>query len=343
MLCLGRTRTLRRCRREVPQLFCHSHRFQPLFAVFSLIATAGVLAGLYRDVLEPWWTVPQPTTQQTTTRAEPALPSVAKSYAFVALECPGTGNTHPTSLNKKQEVVGTCDVDGNPRAFLWDHRTGFTYFENAEGHRTVPTGINARGEVVGFFYVSTSEGQRSHGFLRRSDGRILSFDPPGSRETYAHSVNDSGTIVGAYVDSLRTTRGFIRDSNGSFENIDAPEAAATTPTAVNNKGEIAGYFMKTGVGDRGFIRQADRTFLALEPDVIQPKSMNDSGALVGLTRVGGFVHLAGQSIQGLEHPACQGSCSILTGINESSDIVGQYQLGSRVYGFIASPHSKTGN
>lgn len=301
------------------------------------------MAGLYRDVLEPWWTVPQPATQQTTPGVDQALPSVAKSYAFVAVECPGTGNTHPTGLNNQQEVVGTCHVDGNPRAFLWDQRTGFTYFENAEGHRTVPTGINARGEVVGFFYVSTSEGQRSHGFLRCSDGSILSFDPPGSRETYAHGVNDSGEIVGAYVDSLRTTRGFIRDSNGSFESIDAPEAASTSPTAVNNKGEIAGYFMTTGIGDRGFIRHADRTFLVLEPDGIQPKSMNDSGALVGLTRVGGFVHLAGQSLQGLEHPACQGSCTIPTGINENGDIVGQYQLGGRVYGFIASPQSNAGN
>lgn len=337
MLCFGRTRTLRRCRREVPRLFCHDHRFQPFFAVASLIAGVGVVAGLYRDVIEPWWTGHERQPQQAAPGVDQGLASRAKSYAFLAVECPGGGNTHPTGLNNRQQIVGTCDVGGDPKAFLWDQRTGFTYFENPEGHRTVPTGINVRGEVVGFYYVATSEGQRSHGFLRRSDGSILSFDPPSSRETYAHGVNDSGAIVGAYLDSLRIIRGFIRDPRGSFASIDAPEAASTTPTAINNKGEIAGYFLTTGIGDRGFIRHADQSFLVLGPDGIQPKSMNDSGALVGLAKVGGFVHLPGRSLEGLEHPACPGSCTIPTGINERGEIVGQYQLGSRVYGFMASP------
>ena len=197
----------------------------------------------------------------------------------------------------------------------------------------IATGINVHGEVVGFYYVSTSEGQWSHGFLRRSDGSILSFDPPSSRETFAHGLNDSGAIVGAYLDSLRITRGFIRDPSGSFESIDVPEAVSTIPTAINNNGEIAGYFLARGIGDRGFIRLADQNFLVLEPDGMKPKSINDSGALVGLTKVGGFVHLPGYSLQRLEHPTCSGSCTIPTGINERGEIVGQYQLGGRVLWF----------
>jgi hypothetical protein len=105
-------------------------------------------------------------------------------------------------------------------------------------------------------------------------------------------------------------------------NIDAPEAVSTTPTAVNNKGDIAGYFRMTGVGDRGFIRRADRTFLILDPDGIQPKSMSDSGALVGLTKVGGFVQVPGQSLQGFEDPACAGSCRIPTGIMRGAILSG---------------------
>jgi hypothetical protein len=95
-----------------------------------------------------------------------------------------------------------------------------------------------------------------------------------------------------------------------------------------------------GIGDRGFVRDTNPSFRVLEPDGLQPKSMNDSGALLGVSRIGAFVQLPQRSIEGLEHPACPGLCTIPTGISESGDIVGQYQLGNRVYGFIATPKAK---
>ena len=73
------------------------------------------------------WAFIQGPNQVAPNRAKPAVPevdqllsSVAKMYAFVAVECPGTGSTHPTGLNIRQEVVGTCDDSGTPRAFRWD-------------------------------------------------------------------------------------------------------------------------------------------------------------------------------------------------------------------------------
>ena len=264
------------------------------------------------------------------------------AFTFVPVECPAAANTHPTGVNDRQQVVGTCAVDGTPKSFLWEPRAGFAFFEHPQGDMTVATGINTLGEVVGFYYRATRDGSHSHGFLRRGDGSYLSFDPPGSRDTYAHSVNDSGVVVGAYVDELRTTQGFVRQPDGSFAIIRHPGAASTTPTAINNRGEVAGHFLAPGVGNRGFLLHSDGSFVTLQPDGVEPKGLNASGTVVGVAPFGGFLALRGESPGRLEHPACTGACTIPTGVNNDNAVVGQYQLSSGVYGFMASRRSVAG-
>jgi hypothetical protein len=76
---------------------------------------------------------------------------------------------------------------------------------------------------------------------------------------------------------------------------------------------------------------------------MEPKGFNDAGAIVGETPAGGFLHLPGDTARLFEHPAClHGACTIPTGINNRNEVVGQYQLGNRVFGFIASAQSETG-
>jgi len=53
MQCLGRTQTLKRCKRQTPFVVCNHHRFQPLVAVISLLGFVGLLAGLYQDAWKP--------------------------------------------------------------------------------------------------------------------------------------------------------------------------------------------------------------------------------------------------------------------------------------------------
>lgn len=61
--CLGRTATLRRCRRR-GRLFCHHHWFQPFFFVGGVIGAIATAGGLYQDVVKPTlvvqWLQPQP-------------------------------------------------------------------------------------------------------------------------------------------------------------------------------------------------------------------------------------------------------------------------------------------
>jgi probable HAF family extracellular repeat protein len=118
----------------------------------------------------------------------------------------------------------------------------YTQIDYPASIRTTPTGINARGDVVGSY-----EDQNSvyHGFLLQ-DGRYISIDYPGF-ETLAYSVNDVGQVVGTYI--AAPSKGFVYDiGTGIFTILYVPGSNATSPTGINNSGMIAGYFYATRSG-----------------------------------------------------------------------------------------------
>lgn len=67
-------------------------------------------------------------------------------------------------------------------------------------------GLNDWGAITGF-YVDASN--VNHGFLRSPEGKITSFDPPGSTGTFPVSINDAGVVTGFYLDSNNVNHGFV--------------------------------------------------------------------------------------------------------------------------------------
>ena len=53
MRCLGRTRTLQRCKNNARIIVCHKHRFEPWFAFVGVVSFFGVVAGIYQDAWKP--------------------------------------------------------------------------------------------------------------------------------------------------------------------------------------------------------------------------------------------------------------------------------------------------
>ena len=101
---------------------------------------------------------------------------------------------------------------------------------------TVSFGINDLGEIVGNYVDSNGV---LHGFLY-SNGSYTSVTDPSARTTpgfqtfgtYAHSINDSGQIVGYYVDATtNSVRGFLYSggTNGTYTTLDDPLADGATP------------------------------------------------------------------------------------------------------------------
>jgi hypothetical protein len=71
-----------------------------------------------------------------------------------------------------------------------------TEFDVPEAYDTLPAIININGVITGSW---VGVGGSQHGFIRYSDGTILSFDVPDVTDTVPTWINDSGVVVG-YVD-----------------------------------------------------------------------------------------------------------------------------------------------
>jgi hypothetical protein len=124
---------------------------------------------------------------------------------------------------------------------------------------TYAYGINASGEIVG----TVAAAGVSHAFTRAADGTIATFDPPGTGAAGSQGVgiNDSGEIVGRYVDANGVTHGFLRDSSGTYTVLDDPDASQTPSSQgtqayyINNAGTIIGVYYDAAGIEHGFVRK----------------------------------------------------------------------------------------
>lgn len=183
---------------------------------------------------------------------------------YVVLQVPGFEMTRPNAVNNRGEVTGIAyKCIANPQTgspTLEQH--GFRYWNGSYSLMDVPgasgispTGINSKGEVVGYLYSAqqilepfiwyrgqvtfietgvtdfvatginsrgdivawTPEGQA---FLLRGN-QLLSLTPPGSISTQAWGINSAGVIVGTTFSPQSGATGFIYD-NGRFEASPVP-------------------------------------------------------------------------------------------------------------------------
>src|SRR5437660_5278419 len=105
------------------------------------------------------------------------------------------------------------------------------------GQGTFPKGINAAGAITGAYLDGSN---LNHGFLRASDGTIITFDVPGSIATGPFSINAAGAITGEYLDASNRNHGFLRARDGTITTFDVPGAISTAAFSINPEGAIAG-------------------------------------------------------------------------------------------------------
>ena len=79
-----------------------------------------------------------------------------------------------------------------------------------------------------------------HGFVRKPNGTITTFDAPGSVDTAAASINPAGQITGSYFDANRVGHGFLRKTDATFATFDVPDSVGTFPLSINPAGQITG-------------------------------------------------------------------------------------------------------
>ena len=216
-----------------------------------------------------------------------ALANVAvlqgQTSKFVTFDAPGAGDhdlqgTLATCINSVGTVTGYyLDSIAVSHGFVRDGSGNIVTFDapgagtnTFEG--TFPVSINDKGVVTGY-YLDEFLGYghyRSHGFVRNSDGTIVTFDVAGvgPRGTIPTSINNGGFVAGRWTDTSNTLHAFLRNSNGTISVWTAPGAGGgedqgTFPTvlAPGPTGTYLGYYIDGNSVSRGFLRDANGSFL----------------------------------------------------------------------------------
>lgn len=158
------------------------------------------------------------------------------------------------------------------------------------------------------------------------------IDVPGATATIPSGINNSGAIVGLFLDSNGAFHGYLADKEGTFLNeIHFPGAVQTEPFGINEKGDIVGSYVDDGGAFHGFLLH-DGSFATIdfpEAPATFPDDINDQGVIAGayqdtLFAFHGFV-LDKDGFRTVDDPA-QGSLpsTQLFSINSKGDILGDF-------------------
>jgi hypothetical protein len=146
---------------------------------------------------------------------------------------------------------------------------------------TLARGINSSGTIIGSFTVPPSgvslppQGPISWGYLRAPDGTFTPFDVPFNfpyaLSTYPSGINDSGTVVGNFINGTQI-HGFTYTPNallGTYTEFDPPGGNGGASVQafgcwINAGGTIAGTFPDTSSVWHSFLRAADGTLTTLD-------------------------------------------------------------------------------
>jgi hypothetical protein len=189
--------------------------------------------------------------------------------AIASFDAPDSnGGTFVTGMSPSGEITGYYnDWDEAPqpqRGFVRSPDGAYTTFVAPPGEgcsscrvnvlSTMPSAINATGEIIGSFYRDDAE--TVYGFVREPDRKITILDAPcPGGSIFPNSINDAGVITGNYLGC--GAHGFVRDSGGKITTFDPPRSTRTFPTSINDAGAITGWFTYAHGWEHGFLRSPD--------------------------------------------------------------------------------------
>ncbi|MEJ2542214.1 MAG: hypothetical protein P8188_20000 [Gemmatimonadota bacterium] len=166
----------------------------------------------------------------------------------------------PVALAATMLVLSSCQDDSSsplsPRVEMGMAAPGLSYdvqplqvdLPGALSPRAF--GVNARGDVVGWYGLSSTEGTLYKGFLW-SDGEFHPIQFPGALHSPARGINEQGDIVGSW-SGPGPPKGFLLHQ-GEYTSIEVPGAAASYATDINSNGVIVGTWNDDGGAGHGFL------------------------------------------------------------------------------------------
>lgn len=280
-------------------------------------------------------------------------------YNFTNLDVPNSvaGFTGATGINNYGQVVGYYpDTENN-------HYNGYLY-ENGSyinlqpspwdsGGSFFPTGINDKGNVVGYSFYPNGSGV-GESWIYLGNTHYQKIDLSGTNgNSYVTGINDNSQFVGVS-ENLSGIHGFLLNEE-IVTAIDNPNATylggsyypkrTTAINGINDSGIVVGYFLDDN-GSHGFtydgnlFQTIDNPYAEIGSTHIS--GISDNGKIVGyfsnpLGRTSSFVY-DGVSYLTLDYPVTTPSgYTTAMSINNQGQVVGHYFDGDVYHGFIATP------
>lgn len=225
------------------------------------------------------------------------------------------------------------------------YTTSFTTFSG-----TLANGINAAGQIVGFYYDATG----SHGFLYSAATGFSTLDNPGTTDNGALGINASGQVVGGYADATGSY-GYLYTPGVGFSQVNDPKAlgtnASTFASGINDAGQIVGIYTDDtqlhGFLETPGVGGAPATFTDInDPDATSnttARGINNKGQIVGeylagtkIKREFGYLYTPGAGFTTIATPSAA-SATVATSVNDLGQVAGRYFNKTGNHGFVAVP------
>jgi probable HAF family extracellular repeat protein len=217
--------------------------------------------------------------------------------------------------------------------------------------QTVVTGINDNGVTVGYF-SRTNKASGVNGFagfyLKNGVYHRVVFPTRNNAspvDDQLLGINNAGTAVGFFVDSLGDTHGYRYNiGTHKFSLIGVKGSPDVEATGINAGGTVVGYFMNASGTIAAFLRGPGGQLVTFAKGGANPTEalgINKAGVVAGTYTIGGatygFIWQAGRGFTKVSDRHGQGS-TFVNGINNAGDLVGFYidTLG-RTNGMLATP------
>jgi probable HAF family extracellular repeat protein len=192
---------------------------------------------------------------------------IYRNGAYTTLDVPGATATYPQGINDLGEVVGNMyDSNGQQHGFTYNAGV-FQLIDFPEGLFTAVFGVNNSGVIVGLYGDAnnfTPYGYNVQHAFQLLNGIFTTVDaPPFAYESYAYSINNSGTMVGGYDNGDQSQNYAFFGSPGSFAPFTLPNTppasvdptgfvtpgtdSQTLPFGLNDQNEVVGYYYEYGL------------------------------------------------------------------------------------------------
>ena len=292
-----------------------------------------------------------------------AGPIVAQAqYDYLSIDYSGGVATQVFGINNRGNVVGNGINDPDTFPFVYSPKKGtITDVAPLAGYsRTSVLGINGRGDIVG----SVVKDGITRGFIRDKNGNFTVF---GHREavsfTQARGINNDGLVTGYRDGPGQLVFGFIYDSEtGTFTDI--VPSLFTIAQGITASGDVVGSAIFFKADDPcppsadettvryGWLRSADGAVIYFDVNGrrTSARGITNSGTIAGFVSDIGTVNAKGFVVD-LDGSQCQSitiaegdlfappgaEMTFLQGIKPSGAVVGWYDDGTYIHGFVATP------